>query len=70
MDSDFKIQNLDNRPNLNGENYSVIYGIVSKSNGDLDLPFFSKLTFMSISRKLINRGYNVSIVKIKNIKST
>lgn len=69
LDGDFKIQNLNNRPNLNGENYSVIYGIVSKSDGDLDLPFFSKLTFMSVSRRLTNRGHNVSIVKIKKVKS-
>jgi len=68
LSGDFKIQDVKNRPNSNGENYTIIYGVASKSSGVLNLPFFSKLTFMNIARKLLNHGYIVSIVKIKNIR--
>lgn len=66
-EKDFLIQDEDNQPNTNDENYIVIFGIISNAQDDFDLPFFSKMTLMNVSKNLINRGYKVSIVKIKKI---
>lgn len=64
----YKIKNLNNRPNTNGENYSILFAIVRKSNDPLTLPFFSKLTLMNVSKNLKNRGYEVSVVKVNNLR--
>lgn len=68
LNGDFQIKNVNNRPNTNGEDYKIIFGIVSKTKSTLDLPFFSKLTFMNVAKNLAYRGYTVSIVKIQNLK--
>jgi len=68
LEDDYKIADLTKRPNEFIGEYTVIFGIVSKSGASFDLPFFSKLTLMHVTKDLINRGFKVSLVKIKNDK--
>ncbi|REL28600.1 sporadically distributed protein, TIGR04141 family [Thalassotalea euphylliae] len=48
----------------NTDNYHVVFGIVTKKNLPLDLPFFSKITLKNAHRSLIALGYKVSITVI------
>ncbi len=65
----FKIKNIKNKPNKNGENYEVVFGIISKfSKNNLNIPFFSKLSLSNVYNNLSNLGYRVSMVKINNIR--
>jgi uncharacterized protein (TIGR04141 family) len=68
LEEGFFIEDTNNQPNTNDEDYTVIFGVVSKTQGDLDLPFFSKLTLMNVAKSLTYRGYSIAIVKIQNIK--
>lgn len=69
LEQAFKISDLAKRPNdSSGEKYTVIFGVISKSSRDFDLPFFSKLTLMHVMKDLVNLGFGVSLVKIKNSK--
>jgi uncharacterized protein (TIGR04141 family) len=69
LDSGFKIKNVATRPNINdAERYNIIFGIVSKSPNDFELPFFSKMTLMHVTKDLVNFGYKVSLIKIRNLK--
>ncbi len=65
---DFLIKDINGRPNTNGEEYTVIFGIISNTKKDLDIPFFSKMTLMHVSKSLRNQGYKVSVVKIQNLR--
>jgi len=49
--------------------YEIVYAIVSKSNNDLRLPFFSKVMLRHARRILEGFRYNVSLCKIRNIYS-
>ena len=44
--------------------YKIVYAIISKSDGDLDIPFFSKVNIRRISKILRTFGYTVSLLKI------
>lgn len=57
-----------NSPNNPRESMEVVFGIVSKSEKDLDIPFFSKMSLKHVASRLQNLGYKVSLVKIKNAK--
>lgn len=47
-------------------NYKIIFGIISKSDDDLDLPFFSKVNFKNEKNLLNTFGFNdVKLVKVK-----
>lgn len=52
---------------LNGKR--VIFGIITKKPDKFDLPFFSKVSFSNVRRRLMGLGYEVEIAKINNIKS-
>lgn len=54
----------DNSPIVSGV-YEVVFGIISKSNKELSLPFFSKLSLKNVCEKLGNLRYKYSLVKIK-----
>lgn len=45
--------------------FEIVYGIISKSAKDLDIPFFSKVTLKNAKSRLIGLGYKVSINKIQ-----
>ena len=42
----------------------VVYGIVSKSQRPIELPFFSKVILRDARRRLMGYGYNVTLKKI------
>lgn len=46
-------------------NYEVAFCIVSDNQGELTLPFFSKVSLMSVYRQLRNYGYKVTCSKIQ-----
>jgi uncharacterized protein (TIGR04141 family) len=58
----FKIKNINVRPNPS--DYEIIYGIISKSAKDLNIPFFSKVSLRAAQKRLETFGYNVSLLKI------
>lgn len=55
-------------PNIspNPSDYKIIFGVISKSDANLDLPFFSKVNFKNEKKLLNTFGFNdVKLVKIK-----
>lgn len=46
--------------------YQVIFAIISSSNKDLEIPFFSKVSFRNVKRKLEGFGFKVELLKIGN----
>lgn len=68
LSDDFAIKDEYNQPNTNGEDYTVIFAIVSNDKGAFDMPFFSKMTLASVAKNLKNRGYKISVVIIQNLK--
>jgi uncharacterized protein (TIGR04141 family) len=59
----YKIRNTSKRPEY-GE-YRIIYAIISERDGDLELPFFSKLSLRNACRRLDGFGYKVVLSKIE-----
>ena len=47
--------------------YSVIYGIITSSTKDLNIPFFSKVTLKNYKRVLAGYGFEVYLSKIQNV---
>ena len=47
--------------------YEVVFGIISKSQNALDLPFFSKVTLRNARRRLEAYGYTVTKKKIQQV---
>lgn len=69
LTGDFIIKDTQKRPNSDAScEYKILFGIISKVKGTLNLPFFSKLTLMHVAKALTNLGFNFSLVKISNIK--
>ncbi len=69
LSGEFKINNISKRPNMDGKSYEIIFAIISNTKSNLNIPFFSRLTLMHVSRSLTNLGFKVSLVKIKNLKN-
>jgi uncharacterized protein (TIGR04141 family) len=46
------------------DQYEVVYGIVSKSQRPIELPFFSKVSLRNARRRLMGYGYKVTLKKI------
>ena len=46
------------------QNYEVAFAIVSKSAGELQLPFFSKVNLRNAYQTLTGLGYDVTLTKI------
>jgi len=60
---------VSDRPNAS--EYSVIYGIISKSDNDLEIPFFSKVALKNIKRTLSGFGIGkIGLIKIKHKKNS
>jgi uncharacterized protein (TIGR04141 family) len=47
------------------EEYEVVFGVVSKSQHDLVLPFFSRVNLNNARNRLLDLGYRVSLKKIQ-----
>ena len=58
----YQIPEPSKRPDY-GE-YRVVYAIVSDIDGDLELPFFSKLSLKNARRRMEGFGYKVALSKI------
>ncbi len=53
------------RPRPNAAEYEIVFAVISKSAGDLDIPFFSKVSLRSARRRLASFGYAVTKKKIQ-----
>ena len=49
---------------IQASDYKIIFGVISEVNGDLNLPFFSKIALKTVKQRLENLGYNVYMQKI------
>jgi len=58
-----KIDNVDKKPTAS--DYEVIFAIISSSDKDLEIPFFSKVSLRNAKRRLETYGYKVLLQKIK-----
>jgi len=63
-----RLPNPDNRPR-DGE-YTIIFGIITKSAGPLTLPFFSRVNLRAAHRQLTNLGYTVQLARIPHRVTT
>lgn len=57
-----KIQDIKIKPIAS--DYTIIYGIISSSEHDLEIPFFSKVSLKNAKRRLETFGYKVFVQKI------
>ncbi|MFA5178525.1 MAG: TIGR04141 family sporadically distributed protein [Candidatus Paceibacterota bacterium] len=57
-----KIQDTKIKPTAS--DYTIIYGIISSSGHDLEIPFFSKVSLKNAKRRLETFGYKVFVQKI------
>jgi uncharacterized protein (TIGR04141 family) len=48
--------------------HEIVYAVISNSQSDLDMPFFSKVSLRNARRRLSGFGYNVSIRKVQKIE--
>jgi uncharacterized protein (TIGR04141 family) len=62
----YKIDNPYEKPNPS--NYDVIFGVISSSKKELEIPFFSKVSLRNAKRRLETYGYKVYLQKIESIK--
>lgn len=63
LPTDHKLANVQDRPDP--RDYEIIFGVISKSNNPLDIPFFSKVSFRNAKRRLEGFGYKVYKKKIQ-----
>ena len=62
LPADLRLPDPQSRPVA--DQYEVVYGIVSKSQRPLELPFFSKVSLRNARRRLTGYGFNVTLKKI------
>jgi uncharacterized protein (TIGR04141 family) len=62
LPADLRLRDPKSRPAA--EQYEVVYGIVSKSQRPIELPFFSKVSLRNARRRLTGYGYKVTLKKI------
>lgn len=58
----YKLENTTDKPK--SSEYEVVFAIISKSEKDLDIPFFSKVNVRNTKSRLEAFGYKVSLLKI------
>jgi hypothetical protein len=44
--------------------YRIVFAVISQSEGDLRLPFFSRVSLRHVVRRLEGFGYRVALAKI------
>ena len=57
-----RLPDVSTRPNPT--DYEIVFAIISKSEGALEIPFFSKVARRNARRRLRGYGYKVSKKKI------
>ena len=68
LENGFKLSNVADKPEA--RDYSVVFGVISSSDKDLDIPFFSKVSLRNAKNRLETFGYKVFLVKILNTQTT
>lgn len=63
LDDDFKIKNTQETPKAT--DYEVCFAIMSNQSGELYIPFFSKVVFKTVSKRLKTFGFKVTKKKIE-----
>lgn len=58
-----RLDQVDRKPTAS--EYDVVFAVISSSNGDLNLPFFSKVSLKNAKRRLETFGYKVYLQKIQ-----
>ena len=58
----YKLSNPNDKPN--SSDFQIIFGIISSSSKQLEIPFFSKVSLRNAKRRLETYGYKVSLQKI------
>ena len=68
-----KLSKLSNRVEIKSpkdgfkaSDYEIIFAIISSDKGDLEIPFFSKISLLNIKKRLESYGYKVFIKKISH----
>ena len=64
LSDDFKIPSSVDK--FKASDYEIIFAIISSGKGDLEIPFFSKISLLNIRRRLENYSYKVFIKKISH----
>lgn len=62
----YKFQNTSDKPKTS--DYEIVFAIISKSDKELDIPFFSKVNIRNAKKRLEMLGYSVSLLKISTEK--
>lgn len=60
---DCKLASTSDKPSAG--QYEIVFAIISSSNNELSLPFFSKISLSNVHKRLGTLGYQVSLSKIK-----
>lgn len=63
---DFKMIKENQKPKPS--DFEIVYAIISSSDKQLDIPFFSKVSLKNAKSRLESFGYKVCLVKVKNSK--
>jgi len=66
--SDYKFSDISKKPKTS--DYEIVFAIISKSDKDLDIPFFSKINIRNAKKRLEMLGYPVSLLKIATSHQT
>lgn len=66
--SDHKLSNTSEKPRTS--DYEIVFAIISKSDSDLDIPFFSKVNIRNAKKRLDMLNYKVSLLKIATAKTS
>ncbi len=62
LQEDFKLMDAESKPNP--LDYEIIFGIISSSKNQLEIPFFSKVGLRNAKKRLETFGFRVSLLKI------
>lgn len=65
-DNNFKLIKENQKPKPS--DFEIVYAIISSSDKQLDIPFFSKVSLKNAKSRLESFGYKVCLTKIKNSK--
>lgn len=66
LTDDCKFTDINLQPNAN--EYHIVFAVISSSESDLDLPFFSKVSLSNVHRRLQTMGFNVYKAKIQKVE--
>ena len=64
---DYKLTDVSKKPKTS--DYEIVFAIISKSDGELDIPFFSKVNIRNAKKRLDMLGYRVSLLKVPTAKT-